>query len=375
MVNERHLHTEALRYFNEQAPILFFTLSVEGLIIDANVHAQTQTGRTLIGDRFQEVIVDFSNTFDLKALAQKGSKECLININTASRLPQSYYFTFRQVSDHILAFGRLDVQELDNMRVDILALNNELNNLTRELHKKNAQLKRLNEEKNRFLGMAAHDLRKPIGVILSYTDFLIEDVQSELDEEQNGFLNTINTTCTFMKHLVDDFLDVSAIEAGKFDLDLQPTDLDLFLSNCLRFNTIQANKKGIDLKVYSDHPLPRITMDAPKIQQAITNLVSNAIEHSQPDASVEISLRNKDIDIIFSVCDSGPGIAPEEIGRLFKPFGRTNTKKSAGEKSTGLGLLITRKIIESHGGKIWIDSNVGKGTTIYFKIPFNVEAI
>jgi signal transduction histidine kinase len=373
MQTEPNIHGEAVRYFNERAPILFFTLSKKGLIVDANAYAIKLTDRKLIGDPFEEVIVDFYGSFDLQAFANDSHQERLIHISAGTKLPQSFYFTFRQVSDHILAFGRPDADGIEQMQVEILSLNKELSNLTRELHKKNAQLKRLNEEKNRFLGMAAHDLRKPIGIILSYSGFLIEDLESLLDEEQNSFFNTIQTSCSFMKQLVDDFLDVSAIEAGKFDLDLSPIDLDLFLPLCLRFNTLQAQKKGIKLVVHSDDSLPRIAMDAPKIQQAITNLVSNAIEHSQAHSIVSISLFKKDHAIIFSVHDSGPGIAPEEISRLFTPYGNINTKKTAGEKSTGLGLLITRKIVESHGGKIWIDSNVGRGSNIYFNLPLAVE--
>lgn len=343
--------------------------------MDANDYAKKSTGRTLIGEHFRDVIVDFSGGFDLTAAVADDSVERLLNVNSISRLPQSYYFTFRKVKDHVLAFGRLDAEEIENMRTEILSLNRDLNNLTRELHKKNAQLKRLNQEKNQFLGMASHDLRKPIGVTLSYTEFLMEDVISKLDEEQIGFVHTIQASCAYMKRLVDDFLDVSAIEAGRFDLDLHPTDLNPFLSECLRFNTLQAAKKGITLQVKNDPHLPRITMDAPKIQQALINLVSNAIEHSKTDDDVTLTVTGDEGSILFSVNDSGPGIAPEEIGRLFRPFGTTSTKKTAGEKSTGLGLLITRKIIESHGGDIWVDSKLGIGTTINFKLPFSVEGI
>jgi signal transduction histidine kinase len=297
------------------------------------------------------------------------SKEHLLNISTASGLPQSFYFSFKKVINQIVMFGRLDTEELENMRKEFVSLNQELNNLMRELHKSNVQLKRLNEEKNRFLGMAAHDLRKPISLIISYSEFLIEGAENLLDADQIGFLNTINASSTFMKRLVDDFLDVSAIEAGKFELDLQPAYIHEILANSLQLNKLQADIKRIDLRVNSDGSLPRAIMDASKIEQAITNLVSNAIEHASADSLVSISLSCDRQFMIFSVKDEGPGIAPEEMDRLFKPFEKTSAKKTADEKSTGLGMLITRKVIEAHGGKIWIDSSVGEGTTVYFKIP------
>ena len=114
-------------------------------------------------------------------------------------------------------------------------------------------------------------------------------------------------------------------------------------------------------------------MDAPKIEQAITNLVSNAIEHTSPNSQVVIALSCDPRFITFSVKDQGPGIPSEEQEKLFKPFAKTSAKKTGGEKSTGLGMLITRKIIEAHRGQIWVDSQVGEGTTVYFKLPVNIE--
>jgi signal transduction histidine kinase len=371
MEEDQHISIETTAYFNDRAPVLFFLLSNGGIIVETNQYAKTITGRHLIGENIQEVMVDFNNSFHLPALINDPSKEHLLNISTASGLPQSFYFSFKKVINQIVMFGRLDTEELENMRKEFVSLNQELNNLMRELHKSNVQLKRLNEEKNRFLGMAAHDLRKPISLIISYSEFLIEGAENLLDADQIGFLNTINASSTFMKRLVDDFLDVSAIEAGKFELDLQPASIHEVLTNSLRLNKLQAVKKGIDLRVHSDESLPRIILDASKIEQAITNLVSNAVEHTSPDSLVVITLSRDQQFICFSVKDEGPGIAPEEMDKLFKPFEKTGAKKTAGEKSTGLGMLISRKIIEAHEGEIWIDSKLGKGTTIHFKLPFN----
>lgn len=373
MVKDATILREAYHYLQKKAPVMYFILSDEDKIVEANQYANDLTGRPLIGEKFQDLIVDFTGKFDLAALINDQSKEHLLNIETASGLPQSLYFSFNKIKDHVLIFARLDAEELENMRKEMLSLNQELNILTRQLHKNNAQLQRLNEEKNRFLGMAAHDLRKPIGLNITYSEFLIEEAENLLDPEHIGFLNTINASSTFMKRLVDDFLDVSAIEAGKFELDLQPASIIEVLANSLRLNKLQADKKGIDLRANSDESIPRTILDASKIEQAITNLVSNAIEHTSPDSSVVITLSCDPQFIIFSAKDEGPGIAPEEMDQLFEPFEKTSAKKTSGEKSTGLGMLITRKIIEAHGGEIWIDSGVGKGTTVYFKIPIQKE--
>jgi signal transduction histidine kinase len=192
-----------------------------------------------------------------------------------------------------------------------------------------------------------------------------------LNREQTDFLNTISSSCLFMKQLVDDFLDVSAIEAGKFGLDLQPAAIEKVLAESIRLNNLAAAKKGIELEIHVENNIPRVLMDAHKIEQVITNLVSNAIEHSDPADRVLINLSSNEKLVVFSVQDSGPGIAPEEIDKLFRPFGKTGTKKTGGEKSTGLGMLISRKIIEAHGGEIRIDSKLGEGTTIQFGLLIN----
>jgi len=369
MLMNPNIESGTFAYLDKKAPLLFFVLSPEGEIISANRYAMDLTGRSLVGDHISDIIVDFSGKFDLKGFLSDSAKERLIHVCCASGLPQSFFFTFKKAGDRILVFGRLDTVELENMRKEILSLNQELNNLTRDLHKKNAQLKQLNEEKNRFLGMAAHDLRKPIGLVISYSEFLVEEAEDSLTEEHMGFLNTILRSCNFMKRLVDDFLDVSAIEAGRFDLDLQPTSMDAVLSQSLKINSFQAARKGVHLALDCNSGSSIVYIDAPKMEQAITNLVSNAIEHTDPGTQVSITLSVDNKGIRFSVKDEGPGIPPEEMERLFKPFQKTSARKTGGEKSTGLGMVITRKIIDEHGGKIWIDSVVGEGTTVYFKIP------
>jgi signal transduction histidine kinase len=275
--------------------------------------------------------------------------------------------------DQTLAFGRMDAEEMQSMEKEILSLNRDLNNLTRELHKKNVQLKKLNEEKNRFLGMAAHDLRKPIGLILAYAEFLIEETDGLLSDEHMEFLDTIYKRCHLMKGLVDDFLDISAIEAGKLELDLQWVNILTVLEQSLALNHLQAEKKGVNLEVQTEEKIPALFIDAPKIEQVITNLISNAIEHSEPEAEILVDLAFDQKNIVFSVRDSGPGIASHEMDRLFQPFAKASSKKSGGAKSTGLGLMISRKIIEAHNGDIWVDSQLGSGTLISFYLPHHMD--
>ncbi|RWX44122.1 Signal transduction histidine kinase [Candidatus Electrothrix aarhusensis] len=368
MIPDEILHREGFCYLNTRASHLLFVLRKDGRIVQANDSATRVTGDNIIGKNFCEVLVDFTWKADLHSFALDSSEEYIMSIGTVSGLPQSYYFTFQQVAEDIIAFGRLDVEELESMRKEILVLNQELNNATRELHKKNATLKRLNAEKNRFLGMAAHDLRKPIGLLMTYSGFLVEETADVLNSEHLGFLETIHASCGNMAQLVDDLLDVSAIEAGVFPLRLEHVNLAALFSASLEPNRVQACQKGVQLDV-DCRGLSGAILDAAKIEQVIGNLVANAIEYSVPGAVVAVRLTCDDRFIRFFVQDHGSGILPEEVGQLFKPFQKASTVKTAGERSTGLGLLISRKIIDAHSGKIWVDSQPGQGSTFHFEIP------
>jgi len=356
-------------YVNEQSQILFFVLASDGRILETNRFAESMTGCRPGQKKFQDLVLDFHDSFSLDHLTKEPAIEHLLNIKMGSRLPQSFYFRFMTMAPFILAFGRLDAEELESMRKEMLNMNQELNNMTRTLQKKNTQLRQLNQEKNQFLGMAAHDLRKPIGLILTYSEFLMEEISVSMNTEQRDFLTTIQNSSLFMKKLVDDFLDVAAIEAGVFDLDLELVDVISLLEKSLKPNRLQAAKKGIELQIIAPNACPQVPLDASKIEQALTNLVSNAIEHSEPGSTVTITLIYDSGYLVFEVRDQGSGIIPEDMDKLFKPFKKTKAEKTSGEKSTGLGLVIARKIIMAHRGEIQVHSQPGLGTTIRFTLP------
>lgn len=156
----------------------------------------------------------------------------------------------------------------------------ELNILTQELQQKNTELTKLNEVKNQFLGMASHDLRRPIGSILTFSEFLLNEAANTLSKEHIDFLTKINTSSAFMKGLVDDFLDVAMIESGKLELDLQPTNLYSLIDNIISLSDYRAKRKQIKIVLNSDENIPVLMLDGPKIEQVVRNLVSNAIDYS-----------------------------------------------------------------------------------------------
>ncbi len=252
---------------------------------------------------------------------------------------------------------------------ELSRLNNELAGMHRELAKKNVELARLNEEKNQFVGMAAHDIRKPLAIITTYSEILKEDTAHLLDAEHAEFLSLIEATGRAALDVVNSFLDMSKIEAGVFDLNLQPGDLMEQLRCAVRFNKPLAQKKNIVLNIKEEAAVVQLVFDAQKIAQVLDNLISNAIKFSPFGAQVDCALVRDKESVIVSVRDYAQGIPQHELDRLFKPFGKTSVRSTNGESSTGLGLAISKKIVAAHGGVIWVETAEEKGATFFFSLP------
>ncbi|ETR72425.1 MAG: Response regulator receiver sensor signal transduction histidine kinase [Candidatus Magnetoglobus multicellularis str. Araruama] len=216
----------------------------------------------------------------------------------------------------------------------------------RELEQKNVELAQLNEQKNYFLGMAAHDLRNPMGAIFNSSELLIEEDLGPLNDEQKEMIASIKQSSEFMLNLVNDFLDIAHIESGKLTLKKEDVDLLNLLKANVHFNHNFAVKKGISLDFhYSQTEIfPTISLDASKFQQVMNNLISNAIKYTYSGGAVQVKLEKKDNHIHIEVQDNGQGIPEDEIKNLFAPFQRTSVESTAGEKSTGLGLVIVKKL-------------------------------
>jgi PAS domain S-box-containing protein len=231
------------------------------------------------------------------------------------------------------------------------------------------ELERLNQLKTEFLGMAAHDLRNPIGSVLAVTNFLCDDVATVLTAEQLGLLFGIRRSSEFMLQLIDDFLDLSSIESGKLSLNRQPSDLRKLLKHNIGLNAKLAWQKHIHVSLHIEGALPELPLDEGKIEQVLNNLISNAVKFSQPGTTVEVRAAAQDGEVLISVRDWGPGISEAERVKLFQPFGRTSVHSTAGERSTGLGLAISRKIVEGHGGHIWVESQASMGSVFLLTLP------
>lgn len=266
-----------------------------------------------------------------------------------------------------------DDKEVQTLFNELTRINNELVNLQRELNRKNAELERLNELKNSFIGMAAHDLRNPLGVIQNYAEFLAEQTTDTLTENQRWLLEVIQQSAHFMLGLVEDLLDYNKIESGKLELSKTTINLNTTIERWVTIQTDLARHKQIAIKYYSPDDEIIIDADLRKLEQVFNNLLSNAIKFSYPGSEINVQIDRKGEFATISVRDRGIGMTQEQLEKLFKPFVRIAAEGTAGEKCTGLGLSIVKKIVEGHGGRIEVSSTPNKGTEFVVYLPLKKD--
>ncbi|MCK5848654.1 MAG: PAS domain-containing sensor histidine kinase [Caldisericia bacterium] len=243
-----------------------------------------------------------------------------------------------------------------------------------ELVDKNIGLNKLNQQKNELLGMVAHDLRNPLATIQMYSSFL-QNAPSDIIQSGQGkeLLTTIQDTSDFMLHLLDDVLNVSSIESGQITLHKKKQDFISFLEKTVKKQKMIANKKGIQLRVKLHDQKCELAFDPVKMEQVTNNLLSNAIKYSNQGTTITVEAKVLEDWCEVHVIDQGVGVKESEQKKLFKPFSKTSNKATSGEKSTGLGLYLAKRIIEEHGGIIDVKSSYLHGSDFYFQIPLSLN--
>ncbi len=236
------------------------------------------------------------------------------------------------------------------------------------LEQQNTTLRELNEQKNRFLGIAAHDLRNPIGNIRGTAQLLLLPEYEPAPAERASHLQDIERQASYMLELLGDLLDVSRIEAGKLTLSLAPLEVKTLLRDVLARFTRSAESKGSHLKLESA-PAGVLTGDPLRLRQVLDNLVSNALKYSPAGTTVHLGAQPEADGWRLSVRDEGPGLTLADQANLFHDFTPLTARPTGGESSTGLGLAICRRVVEAHGGRIGVDSLPGHGATFWFTVP------
>jgi signal transduction histidine kinase/ActR/RegA family two-component response regulator len=227
-------------------------------------------------------------------------------------------------------------------------------------------LERAMNERSRFFASLSHELRMPINAVIGYNHLLQERIFGELSEQQSGALAKANRSAQHLLELVDDILDISKIEAGKLEVFPEPVDLASLARDTATSVQLQAREKAIDLEVDSPDACP-IETDPARVRQIVLNLLSNAVKFTD-EGEVRLTLEKPDDDRIrIAVRDTGPGIAPEDLDRIFEEFEQADG--SAGRGGTGLGLAISRRLAELLGGSLGVESELGVGSTFVLTLP------
>ena len=232
------------------------------------------------------------------------------------------------------------------------------------------ELERANKLQSDFTAMIAHDLRSPLMNIMGVAEVMVAGMFGSVSREQTKWLGRIQSNSQSLVDLVSDFLDVSKLESGYIDLSRETLNLSGLIQKNLDSYRVLALDKKISIRGSVDPSLPVIHADPRRLDQVLSNLISNAIKFTREDGEVEVGAALMDAARVkVWVGDNGVGIAANEIGRLFEKYRQGGNVKHSSHRGTGLGLVICKMIVEAHGGRIWVESVEGKGTTFFFSLP------
>jgi signal transduction histidine kinase len=248
----------------------------------------------------------------------------------------------------------------------------ELGALAANVNRMNDELRRLYEEleagsrhKSEFLATASHELRTPLNAIIGFSEVLHEQMFGELNEQQLGYTRDVLESGRHLLALINDLLDLSKVEAGRMELELSSVSLRRVLESGITVNADSAARGGVELRLRVDPDEIELEADERKLRQVVFNLLANAVKFTPAGGVVEVSAHRRDGVVEVAVADTGPGIAAEDTQLIFEEF-----RQAAGNhEGTGLGLPLARRFVELHGGRLWVESVQGSGSTFCFALP------
>ncbi|MFQ5813551.1 MAG: ATP-binding protein [Anaerolineae bacterium] len=270
-------------------------------------------------------------------------------------------------------FGSEEIEFLSTLasQAAVAIHNSQLYEQTKE---QKVELERASKMKADFTAMIVHDLRSPLTAVVSAAGMLEDGLMGPVNENQKKWLTKIGAAARSLVDLISQFLDLSKIEAGRIELVREEMDLKQFIRDCLDNYLPLARDKKLSFKSCVDPALPRIDADPRRLEQVLSNLLSNAIKFGGEGGEIEVGASQGGTgEIKVWVKDNGVGIPAHEIGNLFEMYRQAKSGRASKYEGTGLGLVICKMIVEAHGGRIWAESEEGKGTTFVFLLPINQQ--
>jgi signal transduction histidine kinase len=241
--------------------------------------------------------------------------------------------------------------------------------LFREIAEKSRQLEIANQHKSAFLASMSHELRTPLNAIIGFSEVLLARLFGELNEKQDDYLKDIHTSGKHLLALINDVLDLSKVEAGRMDLELAIFDIGASVADAMTLIRERATKHGIAQNLDVAPEIGTVHADERKVKQILLNLLSNAVKFTPDGGRIDVRVVRADGGVTVSVKDTGIGIAPEDQQAVFEEFRQVGNNYTSKAEGTGLGLALTKRFVELHGGRIWLESTPGQGSTFYFTIP------
>lgn len=251
--------------------------------------------------------------------------------------------------------------------------------LLKSLRQRSAELEVSNNIKSEFLANMSHELRTPLNAIIGFSELLKEERPGPLNDKQKEFAEDIHSSGRHLLSLIDDILDLSKIEAGKMELECVESDLSRILENGRTLLKEKAARQGVEIFLQKGPDIPTLFLDERKVKQMVYNLLSNAVKFTPPGGRVNIDVEKKLREgkefVSIRISDTGVGIAPGDIPKLFHPFQQIKNPLSGGHKGTGLGLALVRRFVELHGGSIEVQSEIALGSAFTLFLPMHLAPI
>jgi len=241
--------------------------------------------------------------------------------------------------------------------------------LFQEIEEKSRQLEVANRHKSEFLASMSHELRTPLNAVIGFSEVLLERMFGEINDKQDEYLQDILSSGRHLLSLINDILDLAKIEAGRMELEVIDFHLPQAIDNAITLVRERAARRAITLAIEIDPRLGEIKGDERKVKQVLLNLLSNAIKFTPEGGHVGVQAGLSDGFAEVAVTDTGVGIAPEDHEAVFEEFRQVGTDYAKKHEGTGLGLTLSRRFVELHGGKIWVKSQLGQGATFTFTLP------